>query len=61
MFFQQQTIIISCFNYFTLIKILWYNNAWVIHKRGGQNYFNKIDDLILPHPLRVLKKPNEIY
>ena len=42
-------------------KTLWYNNGWVIHKRGGQNYFNKTDEVNLLHPLRALKKPNEIY
>ena len=42
-------------------KILWYNNAWAIHKRGGQNYFDMIYDLSLLHPLHTLRKSNEIY
>ena len=37
-------------------KILWYNKAWIIHKQEGQNYFNKMDDVSLPHPLLALEK-----
>ena len=37
-------------------KILWYNNAWIIHKRGGQNYFSKTDNVSYLHLLRVFKK-----
>ena len=49
-FFYLRTDVNNCVQ-----KILWYNNAWVVHKREGQNYFNKIDDLTLPHPILVLK------
>ena len=30
-------------------------------KEKGQNSFNKIDHLTLPHPLRILKESNEMF